>query len=364
MNRPVSNKSITNKKVKSDDKIYVNKNEILYDYTLRKVSKSVVITNAVYESRLQKIRKMGLTISSNVYELDNGLYCHGVIAISEDFNIDRLNIRGWKFYLEKKCVMEHNNPPIIKVEHNKPPIITVEHNKPPIITVEYNKPPTITVEHNKPPTITVEHNKQPTISVERDKPPTISVECDKPDTKNTSNINQYACFILKKHKQSGNFTILMNTNKGGIIQRVRYTAYRVLLPFGKEEYNNHLILNAVIDDTTNINYNLITTLKKTIKTFEELRNTDASKYSIHNKTFFSCMKEVDNTDNNIKKYQLRLHIMYGAKVTHAKRVGELSYDQLKGKICNLDIELGSMWVNNDTMMYGINIHVTHMTVLH
>ena len=60
---------------------------------------------------------------------------------------------------------------------------------------------------------------------------------------------------------------------------------------------------------------------------------------------------------------MRLYLRYGAKVTHVSHVGELSYDQLKGKKCNLNLELGSMWVNNDTMMYGINIHVTHITVI-
>lgn len=194
---------------------------------------------------------------------------------------------------------------------------------------------------------------------------------------NSVNTNQDASFILKKNKQSGNFSILKKSSKPGIAQRVRYTAYNVFLPFGKEEYNDNLILNAVINDATNLNHNLVTTLKRIIKTFEGLRDTEPGryKYSINDKTFFSYMKELDQEDadlgdtteksqpSKIKKYQLRLYLRYGAKVTHAKHVGELTYDQLRGKRCNLDIELGSMWVNNDTMMYGINIHVTHVTVL-
>lgn len=212
------------------------------------------------------------------------------------------------------------------------------------------------------------------------------------ENKKTINTNQDSSFILKKNKQSGNFSILKKSLKPGIAQKVKYIAYNVLLPFGREEYNDNLILNAIISDSTNFNYNLITTLKRIVQTFEGLRDTEPGKfkYSINDKKFFSYMKELKIDEYNdddipedkiinknsvkqskekspissgIKKYQLRLYLRYGAKVTHAKHVGELSYDQLRGKKCNLDLELGSMWVSSDTMMYGINIHVTHITVL-
>ena len=195
----------------------------------------------------------------------------------------------------------------------------------------------------------------------------------------TTNTNQDSSFILKKNKQSGNFSILKKSSRPGVAQRVRYVAYNALLPYGREEYNDNLILNAIINDSTNLNHNLITTLKRIIHTFEALRDTEPGKYkySINDKKFFSYMKEIETPYNAesdtektknqqnppIRKYQLRLYLRYGAKVLHAKHVGELSYDQLKGKRCNLDLELGSMWVSGDTMMYGINIHVTRITVL-
>jgi hypothetical protein len=193
--------------------------------------------------------------------------------------------------------------------------------------------------------------------------------------------NQESSFILKKTKKTGNFQILKKTLNKASTEKVKYIAYNVYLPFGREEYNDNLILNAVINDSTNYNHNLITTLKQIINTFEKLKTTDVGKYkySINDKTFFSYMKElkqdteldtntntntaIKSTQNPVKKYQLRLYLRYGAKVTHISQVGELSYDQLKGKKCNLNLELGSMWVNNDTMMYGINIHVTHITVI-
>jgi hypothetical protein len=206
--------------------------------------------------------------------------------------------------------------------------------------------------------------------------------------------NKDSSFILRRNKQSGNYSILRKGPVQGTVQRIRYTAYGVFLPYGREEYNDNLIINAVIDDATNINHNLLLTLKKIIKTFEELKDTElGSKYLISGKTFYNVIKEIEGeqkienntkvnkkqTKNNnkkspnepiigpeieqqkIKKYQLRLYLKYGAKVTHAKLIGELTYDQLKGKKCNLDIELGSMWVNNE--QYGINIYVTRIIVL-
>jgi hypothetical protein len=181
------------------------------------------------------------------------------------------------------------------------------------------------------------------------------------------NKNQDSSFILKKTKKTGNFLIMKKSLKPGVIERVRYVAYGAYLPFGREEYNDNLILNAIIDNSTNYNHNLITTLKRIIDTFESLKTTEQGryKYGIQDKKIYNYMKElpIDPKIPNIKKYQIRLYLRYGVKATHIKHVGEISYDELKGKKCNLDLELGSMWVSNETMMYGINIHVTHITVI-
>jgi hypothetical protein len=196
--------------------------------------------------------------------------------------------------------------------------------------------------------------------------------------------NENTSFILKKNKKSGNFSILKKGSTFGSVERIRYKIHNAKLPFGCEEYKDNFILNAVIDDSNNYNHNLIITLRKIIKAFEDLKMTDSGKYkySIDNKTFFSFLKELDLEDDlkdnlidilkdstkdtlkdNIKKYQIRMYLKYGAKITHAKLIGELNYEQLKGKRCDIDIELGSLWVNDSIKQYGINIFVTHITVL-
>jgi hypothetical protein len=198
--------------------------------------------------------------------------------------------------------------------------------------------------------------------------------------KNEKNVTNDNSFILKKTKKSGNYTILRKTKINGCetLQRVKYTMYNVYLPYGKEEYNDNIILNAIINDSNNLNYNLLVTLNRITKTFNELNTIDIckQKYGIDNKIFFPFIKEIQTdpkelpinpdtniTGKNIQQYSVRLYFKYGAKISHAKYVGELFYDQLKGKYCNIDVDLGSLWVNDNTMMYGINIYITHITVL-
>ena len=173
-------------------------------------------------------------------------------------------------------------------------------------------------------------------------------------------------FILKRNKKTGNYTIL---KKGKQVKRVTMNINNVYLPFGREHYNDKLILNAIINDSTNYSRNNIISLQRIIDTFVALKDTQSGKYkyNISDKKFFSFLKEIEEQEchahtPNMKKYNLRLYIKYGAKITHLTHIGELDYDQLKGKICNLNIELGSLWVNSVTSQYGINLYVTHITI--
>ena len=218
-------------------------------------------------------------------------------------------------------------------------------------------------------------------------------------------------FILKKTKKSGNYTILRKCAQGdkNTVRTIRHTLYGVWLPFGCEEYNGNTIINAVISIRNNTNYNTIAQLNKIIRTFEHLRETEIgqAKYMLGDKTFFPFMVEVHRPDpaepieppespdppvlpdqpvlpvlpvlsnqpdpsnqpvlpdqpDYPKKYKLRLYLKYGAKITHARHVGELPPSQVRGKRCTVTLELGSMWVRADKKKYGINVYCTHITVL-
>ncbi len=183
-----------------------------------------------------------------------------------------------------------------------------------------------------------------------------------------TDVEEDTSFILKKTVKSGNYSILKKGINHQNIQRIRYTVYGAYLPFGCESYKDKNILNVIINNSTNINHNLLVKLKRIIDTFEYLKTTSSgkNKYLIHDKTFFSFLKKMDTDDDNDtdnEKYQMRFYLKYGAKVTHTKHVGEIDYSQLKGTRCNLDIELGSMWVSEETKQYGINIFVTGLKLL-
>ncbi|VBB18329.1 hypothetical protein YASMINEVIRUS_792 [Yasminevirus sp. GU-2018] len=205
----------------------------------------------------------------------------------------------------------------------------------------------------------------------------------------TDDDNQMTSFVLKHNKTTGNYSVLRKSVVNGFstLQRIRYVIYGAHLPFGKEIYNDNTILNAIVYESNNLNHNLIFILNRMSKTFSEMKNIESckTKYSIGDKTFFPFIKEidVDNSDgaedsvstvddvdkkkkgsaNIFRRYSIRLYMKYGAKITHSERVGELSCDQLKGKKCNIDVEIGSMWFSASTKMYGVNIHVTHITVV-
>jgi hypothetical protein len=150
------------------------------------------------------------------------------------------------------------------------------------------------------------------------------------------------------------------------LQRVRYVAHNVFLPFGGETYNDNTVINVVIDDTNNYNYNLLVTFKKIINTFKSMKDSEtyANKYCLTNKSFFSFMKEwTGEKTDNIERYSIRMYMKYGAKITHSKIPGELTIDILKGKRCNIDFELGLMWVNNAKMNYGLSLYITNIKVL-
>ena len=110
-------------------------------------------------------------------------------------------------------------------------------------------------------------------------------------------------FILKRNKKTGNYTILQ---KGRQIKRVTLNINDVYLPFGREHYNDKMLLNGIINDSTNYNRNNIITLQRIIDTFTALRDTEAGKfkYNISIETYFTnerikCLRILKNNEFRI-----------------------------------------------------------------
>lgn len=179
------------------------------------------------------------------------------------------------------------------------------------------------------------------------------------------NNTESTSFILKRAVNSDNYLIHRKICKNNNItyERATYVIYGAYIKFGVERYNNNNILNVYITDSNNINYNVIITLNRVVNTFTSMADNEKYKnlYSLTNKKFYPFIKEIENNEN-VKKYNIRLYIKKCITISHVNNKN-VSINMLKNKVCNLDIELGALWINNKTNMYGINLYITHITVL-
>jgi hypothetical protein len=200
-----------------------------------------------------------------------------------------------------------------------------------------------------------------------------------------NNIKKKDILILKKNKTSNNYSICRKifVDSRPSIERIRYTLYNVILSFGCETYNDSIILNGTLSNSSNYNHNVIFNLKRILNTFTKLAENDvlAREYNIKNKSFNPFLKEIekpkddtndekndeknDQGDNktNYDRYNIRMYVAYGVKIVHSTTKREVPSNALKGKRCNIDIELGSMWCNDNIKKYGINIFARSITVL-
>lgn len=181
---------------------------------------------------------------------------------------------------------------------------------------------------------------------------------------NTNNeINTDLKFTLSKTVKTGNYSISRKLNNG-TIERVKYTIPNIYLPFGRESFNNKFMVNGILNNKNNVNYNMIIHLKKIAEMFENMKKSEilAQKYDIENKSFFPFIKKMDMTESLNDEYILRMYFKNGAKIyENDKEI--IDYHYLKGKKCNIEIELGSLWVNDKINKFGINIYVTRIDII-
>lgn len=167
-------------------------------------------------------------------------------------------------------------------------------------------------------------------------------------------------FILKPGK-NGNYSIHRKTEFAN--ERATYTIYGAHLKFGIEKYNNNNVLNPILYETNNNTYNIIITLERIANTFISMGKHEvySKKYNINDKIFFSFLKN-NSTDIDKKQYIVRLYLKRGCKIMNAQKE-IIPNSEIKNKFCNIEIELGSLWVSATTNLYGINIYATEITAL-
>lgn len=165
-------------------------------------------------------------------------------------------------------------------------------------------------------------------------------------------------FKLVKTKKTGNHMIYNKKNK-----RIRGKLYGVYCPYGVEEYNSNYVLNGTIYVTNNCNGNMVLLLKKINESIRGLKDVDNNDLGLHNKTYYPFLAQKKNKEGElIDEYNVRGYIKHGLCIRHKTMVGEVEYSQMKGKTCDIDYELGTLWRNDDTDLYGLTIYFTKITI--
>ena len=159
--------------------------------------------------------------------------------------------------------------------------------------------------------------------------------------------------------QSGNHTVYKRDKT-----KITYKLFNVYFPFGKEVYNENIIYNIKINDSTNYSKNIIFEIKKLLDTFSKMHENIGCKlrYNLHGKDFYEFMSH-DKNENDIDTYNIRVYLKRGLQITQHNKMGYLdrNYD-LKGKVCDIVLEVGSLWINEKTNLFGLNIYLVDVVV--
>lgn len=206
------------------------------------------------------------------------------------------------------------------------------------------------------PSSTVQSNAEPSNAVPND--------VEEPDIKYVSSAvaKERTRFALKRNKTTGNYSIY--SADGG---RIMMKLLGIYIPFGLEKYNSSEIINFLLESDNNYHYNMIVKLKDLDNELRILptKNIDIDLTGLEYYPIISENKESDNNNDDKNKkavrYIIRTYLKNGAKILHSKLFGTYDKTRLKGKRCDIDLELGSIWYNEKK--YGCTLYVSAIKVM-
>ena len=192
----------------------------------------------------------------------------------------------------------------------------------------------------------------------------VSGDVEEPDIKYVSSAvtKEKTRFAFKRNKTTGNYSIY--SADGG---RIMMKLLGIYVPFGLEKYNSSEIINFLLESDNNYHYNMIVKLKDLDNELRILptKNIDIDLTGLEYYPIISENKENED-DNDINKnkkavrYIIRTYLKNGAKILHSKLFGTYDKTKLKGKKCDIDLELGSIWYNEKK--YGCTLYVSAIKV--
>lgn len=117
----------------------------------------------------------------------------------------------------------------------------------------------------------------------------------------------------------------------------------------------------MINNNNNYHYNVGQNLKNISRQFEKLKNTLLGdiKYKISNYEYYNFIRE--DEDSHIL---FRTYLGHGAKITKKNLLGELTNNSplLNNSICDIKLNIGTMWINSDTKLYGVHLYINEIII--
>jgi hypothetical protein len=171
-------------------------------------------------------------------------------------------------------------------------------------------------------------------------------------------------FVFKHNRSNGNYSVY-----DGNLKKIQFAIKNVYIPYNIEEYNNSFILKLDVDCDSDDNRDTLDKLKDIDYKLQNLRSITknifkncynvADEPTIDEDMKYYCV--LDNKEQLGNKYRIRTHLKSNLKITHSKFFGTYDKAHLKGKTCDVNIEMGSVWKTDDN--YGCTVYILSIKVL-
>lgn len=138
--------------------------------------------------------------------------------------------------------------------------------------------------------------------------------------------------------------------------KINFKSPFVSAPFGIESYNNKPILNIELEtDKDNEIYNFYTEILKIDTLIKNITicnyiNDESIRDLIKGKQFVSCIR------NGMKGYLIRTYVKQGINICSEDKKQTYSFSNVKGKKIMVSLDVGHLWIMNDTYGYILNVN--------
>jgi hypothetical protein len=166
-------------------------------------------------------------------------------------------------------------------------------------------------------------------------------------------------FRFKRNKTTGTYSIYNYKGK-----RISTKSSDMFLPFGLETFNNSEIMNVYFKVLDNFHHNFLVRMREFDERLRNLpqTNTDLDLTDLEYQPIIKENHFINAEDNEDMRYFFRCHLTAGVNIRHKSYFGNYDKKNLTGKRCNIQFDLGSLWISRENGTYGATIYITDMIV--